>query len=350
MAAFPPLLESRKNLIARVKVATSWGGISASRVRFSFSASVDHYLGSRLSFFGIMIKYASWIKKDDMHRSTVQEFLEEKEVELRAHKDFKEVHPDDLAALVEFRTALGLSESIILSADALDIEDESIRSIATPHSASASSNKDISTHVEDDESRDGVNALSITTPATSAARKSRTSTSVGSVRSMLSSVRSSLSPLYEENSVGSKSTPSKKFERSRFEGSDVSGAFNKQINLESSDLSPTSYSKSSPQYERLDEEDSKASKSTHSYRAKRSRSNDSVVSGAASKQRRFGSREESQSSALTSSLQYEKKDSVESRPASSTDSYISSVAPGSRDVTPTSFSRTQSTFDGENTE
>jgi len=71
MAAFPPLLESRKNLIARVKVATSWGGISASRVRFSFSASsVDDgfiLLGRVYSaiFFWILFYFGSSVLNQD---------------------------------------------------------------------------------------------------------------------------------------------------------------------------------------------------------------------------------------------------------------------------------------------
>jgi len=277
-----------KKLSDEETLSPALAGFVKEGIRFSFSNSDDLMLGSRLTFLSIFIKYAHWIKRDPAHQNTISEYLHEKELELKRHEDFEEVHEDDLAALAEFRTALGLGDSNILSADASTLGDAtSLRSAVTPRSAmTPHSQMDSATQsqFEDDESRDTVNDMTVTTPATSAARKSRGSSvgsvrsatqsqfdddesrdtvndmtvttpatssarksrgsSVGSVRSILSSVEGSvLSPLYEggneDDSGGSPSTPAARSKRSRYDASVVS----KQSGYDSSMASPNAYSR-----------------------------------------------------------------------------------------------------------
>ena len=82
-------------------------------IRFSFSnldANGDDslVLGSRLSFLLILSKYATWIKKNKMHKSKIQEYVDGMESELRSHEEFEEVHADDLESLAVFRQVMGL--------------------------------------------------------------------------------------------------------------------------------------------------------------------------------------------------------------------------------------------------
>ena len=254
-------------------LATAFAGFMKEGIRFSFSDSEEFMLGSRLSFLSIFVKYVPWVKVDSKHKNAISDYLDEKETELRTHEEFREVHEDDLAALEEFRKALGLGASKILAADASTVdEDRSLQSTATPKSAvTPNSRMDFTANSDDDadESRDTVNDLSMLTPATSAARRSRGSSvggsSVGSTRSVVSSVRSSLSPLYEEgNEDDSEESPTAGSKRSRFDDSVVSrqseSVLSKRSRLDDSVLSkggdsrssaasPTTYSRSQSTWE-----------------------------------------------------------------------------------------------------
>eukprot|EP00979_Chaetoceros_neogracilis_P004113 scaffold716_cov204-Chaetoceros_neogracile.AAC.2 len=184
-------------------LSTAFRGFMKEAIRFSFSDSEEFMLGSRLSFLSIIVKYVPWVKVDPTFTKIIRDYIDEKEMELRTHEEFEDVHEDDFIALEEFRKSLGLGESKILAADASTLDgDRSLQSISTPRSAvTPNSYKNSTGNIGDegnaDESRDTVNEISMMTPATSAARKSHGS-SVGSIRSAMSSVRSSLAPLYEE--------------------------------------------------------------------------------------------------------------------------------------------------------
>ncbi|GFH57050.1 predicted protein [Chaetoceros tenuissimus] len=105
-----------------------------------------------------------------------------------------EVHEDDLAALEDFRKELGLGPSRVLAEGASTVASyqTGTTSSRTPATRVSGGEDD-----ESDESRDDVHDLSsqvtpaTSTGATSAARRSRAS-SEGSIRSRMSSVRSSL--------------------------------------------------------------------------------------------------------------------------------------------------------------
>jgi len=254
-------------------LSTAFAGFMKEGIRFSFSDSEEFMLGSRLSFLSIFIKYVPWVKVDSKHTKAISGYLNEKEMDLRTNEEFHDVHEDDIAALEEFRNALGLGASKILAADASTLdEDRSLQSTATPRSAvTPNSRMDYTANSDNDddadESRDTVNDLSMLTPATSAARRSRGSSvggsSVGSTRSVVSSVRSSLSPLYEEgNEDDSEESPTAGSKRSRFDDSVVSrqseSVISKRSRLDDSVLSkgsdsrsasPTTYSRSQSTWE-----------------------------------------------------------------------------------------------------
>jgi len=214
-------------------------------LRFSFSNSDDLMLGSRLSFLSILVKYSNWIKKNSEHKKSIAEDLRDKEHELKMDDDFEEVHEDDFEALFEFREAIGLEPSAILSTDASTIggDTNSIRTgtVATPRThasgnmtphtnASSGSavtpNSTLTPYTHDyskavnneDEESDTANDETRTMRTTPSRRTVRSSSSsVGSVKSMMSSVRSSLSPLHEDQDeegsgegIGSLATPAGK--------------------------------------------------------------------------------------------------------------------------------------------
>lgn len=192
-------------------------------IRFSFSNSDEFQLGSRLSFLSILIKYANWMKKEPKHKRMIASYLEEKENELKELQiDSETIHEDDLRALDEFRLALGLGESIVFSTDA-----STFGGTTSQHTSQCTtvtpSRPEASDHTDGDESRDTINDLTLA--GTSAAQKPSRGSSMGSVRSMISSARSSLSPLYEEGneeaSEETMSTPSRS-KRSRLDGSAAS--------------------------------------------------------------------------------------------------------------------------------
>lgn len=187
-------------------------------IRFSFSESEDFMLGTRLSFLSIMIKYAHWIKKNKDDQRVIGDFLYEKEMELRSHRDFQEVHEDDLLALLDFRKAIGLGESTVLHADVSTVGDgASLYSGArTPHSMGYSTTPGTAMASEEDDHSHELDHIHGSIGSTAAARKSSrgsvgsSRTSTGSTRSKMStSVRSSLNPLTE---VAEEDESSKEYE------------------------------------------------------------------------------------------------------------------------------------------
>ncbi len=178
-------------------------------------------------------RYAHWIKRSSEYKRVISEDLHEKEYNLKMDEDFEEVHEDDVKALFEFRAAIGLGPSPVLSAEASTVDDAtSIRSgasgsVTTFHTnASARSrgteltpnstltpythdhSKAGSDFEEENDDDSGTRESSTimmnatATPASSKNTRSARGSSIGSVRSMMSSVRSSLSPLYEEQGEG----------------------------------------------------------------------------------------------------------------------------------------------------
>lgn len=178
-------------------------GFMREGIRYSFSGADDLLLGCRLSFLSIMAKYTQWIKRNKSHLWEIAQYLEERESELKqqeieekeaAGEEFEGIHEDDLQALVDFRTSLGLKESKIFT----PYYDESKSGFdgMSPDS-SRFGQSGMTTEDIRDEGRDVITDMDTPSVASSAkARKSRGS--VGSVLSKISSTRSSLSPLYEE--------------------------------------------------------------------------------------------------------------------------------------------------------
>ena len=118
--------ETAEHLASRLSMTLGVGKISDTRlsqallnfmqegIRYAFDGdanqSDDLVLGSRLPFLQILSKYSTWIKKNNSHRRTLGEFILAKEDALRAHPEFNEVHPDDLAHITHFQDAIGVAE------------------------------------------------------------------------------------------------------------------------------------------------------------------------------------------------------------------------------------------------
>jgi cohesin complex subunit SA-1/2 len=156
------------------KLRPALNGFIREGVRFSFSnldvnGEDTLVLGSRLSFLSILSKYASWIKKDKQAKKEIQSFMDEKEVELRNHEEFEDVHADDLVALAAFRKDFGLKNLPKVSS-----------------SVSVASEMDDDEEMED-EASDGVNEMqspvaSVSSRASKASRaSSRASSRVSSL-------------------------------------------------------------------------------------------------------------------------------------------------------------------------
>ncbi len=216
--------EGKKKKLTNETLSNALLGFMKEGIRFSFTNHEDFMVGSRLTFLPIFGKYARWVKKNAPYMDDIEDYLEDKELELRKHEEFQEVHEDDLAALEDFRKELGLGPSRILAEGASTVASYQTgttgRSSRTPATRVSGGEYD-----ESDESRDDVHDLSsqvtpaTSTGATSAARRSRAS-SGGSIRSRLSSVRSSLSPLYEtKEEDGSEESSGRSSKRSRFDES-----------------------------------------------------------------------------------------------------------------------------------
>ena len=177
-------------------------GFMLEGIRYSFSGADDLLLGCRLSFLSILSKYAMWIKKNKAHLWEVAQYLHKQESELKSQEieekestgdDFEGIHEADLQALADFRCCLGFKASSIFNPDINDSKSDFDN--RTPDS-SRYERTQISSDVSLEESRDVVGDMStMSLPSSTRARKSRGST--GSALSKMSSTRSSLSPLYE---------------------------------------------------------------------------------------------------------------------------------------------------------
>lgn len=257
-------LKSKRRLTDST-LATALVGFVKEGIRFSFSNSEEFMLGSRLSFLSVLVSYAKHVKMYPEHNRIISEYIHEMESDLRSHEDFEEVHEDDLAALAEFRKALGLGESKIIRGDASTTENEGSfrssmtqRSTVTPNSRAESATT--AGHDYTQTSNSTVNDLSLYTPATSAARKSRVS-SAGSIRSAMSSVQGSLSPLYEEGNEeesgeSETSTPGAGSKRSLFEGSTKSrhSGYDSSVISKRSRFDNSAFSKESEYESTVDEQ------------------------------------------------------------------------------------------------
>jgi len=183
------------NKLSDRKLSPALLGFIREGLRFSFSSSEDLVLGSRLSFLSILSKYAHWMKKSTEYKKTLSEDLHDRESSLKTHPEFEEIHEDDLTALAEFRLALGLKVSDVLT------QANSISETASTQFNSMSPNSHHQTQDYEEESRDSVSDLKTPTPSTSLPSmigRNATVSSIESVRSLVSSTRSSLSPLAEE--------------------------------------------------------------------------------------------------------------------------------------------------------
>jgi hypothetical protein len=231
----------KKRRLTSAALGMALVGFVKEGIRFSFSNSEEFMLGSRLSFLSILMSYVKYVRMNPDHTRIISEYIDEKEADLRSCEDFEEVHEDDLAALAEFRKALGLEESIIPRGDFSTTDIEGSHSMTQRAAVTPTSRADSATSAGNDftqRSRGStVNNLSMSTPATSAARKSLVS-SAGSMHSMMSSVQGSLSPLYEEGNDEQDSeesatyTPGAGSKRSLFGGSAIShqSAYDSSVN------------------------------------------------------------------------------------------------------------------------
>ena len=98
-------------------------GFVCEGIRFAFSHNEDDeedeiVLGSRLSFLSLLSKYAHWMKSSDLNEVLATD-MEDKELKLKNHPEFDEVHEDDLAVLANLRIAIGLKASVIVGSSVL---------------------------------------------------------------------------------------------------------------------------------------------------------------------------------------------------------------------------------------
>ena len=167
-------------------------------IKYSFSASDDLMLGSRLPFLNVLSKYAHWIKKSEKLKGIFDAKMIEEETALKNHEEFDSVHEDDLEAISDFRAALNLGPSDVLTVGE-----------TTQFSMTQDSQDMMETQQSDEEDDDDVHT-EMKTPqsrrssigsrhsTSSVARSMRGSHSVGSARSLMSNTKASLSPLLEE--------------------------------------------------------------------------------------------------------------------------------------------------------
>jgi len=182
-------------------------GFMREGIRYAFVGDGELLPGCTLSFLSVLCKYAHWLKRNKTHLQNITEYLHEMEITLKAEakqvleeeeEHFDGINQDDLLALTAFRAALGLKESVVFLSDE---DDETLpvqESASTIDTMTPDSRFELTPTIneDDDESRDIVNNLSVSSSAN--ARRPRGS-STGSALSKISSTRSSLSPLYEED-------------------------------------------------------------------------------------------------------------------------------------------------------
>ena len=166
------------------KLVPALNGFVREGIRFSFSNLDSNgddtlVLGSRLSFLLLLSKYSSWVKKNKQSKAKIQEYIDELEIEMRNHKEFEDVHEDDLEALDSFRKTIGLKPLPKFTP-----------SVATQ-------NQDgLDDDVVDDESMDSVSDLHAT-PTSSMRRSTGRPSSTSTTKSRASLNQSSLPPLPE---------------------------------------------------------------------------------------------------------------------------------------------------------
>ncbi len=89
-----------------------------------------------------MSKYSQWIKRNESHLFEIKQFLGDNESELKRQEieerestgeEFEGIHEDDLKALSDFRSSLGLKESKIFSS--CQNESQSTYDTMTPDSS-----------------------------------------------------------------------------------------------------------------------------------------------------------------------------------------------------------------------
>ena len=120
-------------------------------IRFAFDGpnlgeDDELVVGSRLAFLFMLQKFTNWVKKEKDHVDTLTNFLISKELELRRHPEFDDVHPDDLNALAEFKKSLGIKGDISFSVSAAgDTEGRNISMAESPVSSNISSRRRVST-------------------------------------------------------------------------------------------------------------------------------------------------------------------------------------------------------------
>jgi len=142
-------------------------------LKLYFYSSPIFYACSALS-----TRYAIWVKKNKLHREIIRNDLEQNEALVRSHDEFDDVRADDLAALADFRSSLGLKESPILAVS------DAFEGVATPHTVTPTA----------------VRASSVQRSSLSRRSLAGSIVETVSVRSRVSSAHSSLPPLYEEDS------------------------------------------------------------------------------------------------------------------------------------------------------
>ena len=120
-------------------------------IRFAFDGpnlgeDDELVVGSRLAFLFMLQKFTNWVKKEKDHVDTLTNFLISKELELRRHPEFDDVHPDDLNALAEFKKSLGIKGDISFSVSAAgDTGGRNISMAESPVSSNISSRRRVST-------------------------------------------------------------------------------------------------------------------------------------------------------------------------------------------------------------
>jgi cohesin complex subunit SA-1/2 len=167
------------------------------RCAFSTDDAGELILGSRLSFLGLVAKYAVWIKKNKAMRTALAIDLQLKEGQLRSHADFAEVHEDDIKSLLAFRVALGLksSKNLLLQSST----DASLMSGgASTIGGGMDDTMDTSVAAA---SRSSMGSTMASTLVSNLGRRKSSTSSVASARSQLSARSSLMSPVFEKDSM-----------------------------------------------------------------------------------------------------------------------------------------------------
>eukprot|EP00934_Nitzschia_sp_Nitz4_P000537 Nitzschia sp. Nitz4//scaffold50_size126154//44740//48960//NITZ4_003680-RA/size126154-augustus-gene-0.125-mRNA-1//-1//CDS//3329553683//537//frame0 len=111
-------------------------------VRFAFEGDSNMednlILGSRLPFLMLISKYSNWVKRNKNDLKILDDAISSRELALRNHPEFNDVHEDDIRCLADFKKSLGLSQPVLLSASTVDEASVDQPVIGTPTSSVAS--------------------------------------------------------------------------------------------------------------------------------------------------------------------------------------------------------------------